>query len=99
MSTATISEKKRAANRANARKSTGPRTAEGKARASLNAISHGLFCKDLVLPGESQEVLKVLRRLWISSLNPQDIAERSLVDRIVAANWTLPSLQECEMHL
>src|SRR5437588_823079 len=85
---------KPSANRANARKSTGPRTAEGKARASLNAISHGLFCKDLVLPGESQEVLKLLRRLWISSLNPQDIAEMWLVDRIVAANWKLRRLQE-----
>ena len=98
MTTATMSEKKLAANRANARKSTGPRTAEGKARASLNAISHGLFCKDLVLPGESQEVLKVLRRLWITSLNPQDIAEMWLVDRIVNANWKLRRLQESEMH-
>src|SRR5947207_10132505 len=89
MSTATISEKKRAANRANARKSTGPRTAEGKSRASLNAITHGLFCKELVLPGESQEVFALLRRLWISSLSPQDIAELWLVDRIVAANWEI----------
>src|SRR5947207_5336686 len=96
MSTATISEKKRAANRANARKSTGPRTAEGKSRASLNAITHGLFCKELVLPGESQEVFALLRRLWISSLNPQDIAELWLVDRIVAANWKLRRLQESE---
>src|SRR5437762_11917657 len=98
MTTATMSEKKLSANRANARKSTGPRTAEGKARASLNAISHGLFCKDLVLPGESQEVLELLRRLWISSLNPQDIAEMWLVDRIVNANWKLRRLQESEMH-
>jgi hypothetical protein len=96
MSTATISEKKRAANRANARKSTGPRTPEGKARASLNAISHGLFCKDLVLPGESRETFDLLRRLWISSLNPQDTAELWLVDRIVAANWKLRRLQESE---
>ena len=96
MSTATISEKKRAANRANARKSTGPRTAEGKARASLNAITHGLFCKELVLPGESQQVFALLRRLWISSLSPQDIAELWLVDRIVAANWKLRRLQESE---
>src|SRR5437763_3306610 len=96
MSTTTISEKKRAANRANARKSTGPRTPEGKARASLNAITHGLFCKELVLPGESQEVFALLRRLWISSLSPQDIAELWLVDRIVAANWKLRRLQESE---
>ena len=37
-----ISEKKLAANRANAKKSTGPRTQEGKARACLNARKHGL---------------------------------------------------------
>ena len=36
------SDVKRAANRANAQKSTGPRSSEGKARASQNARRHGL---------------------------------------------------------
>ncbi len=36
------SEAKRAANRANAKKSTGPRSPAGKARASQNARRHGL---------------------------------------------------------
>lgn len=36
------SESKIAANRNNARKSTGPRTTEGRARASRNAFRHGL---------------------------------------------------------
>jgi len=34
------------ANRSNALKSTGPRTAAGKERASQNAIKHGLLARD-----------------------------------------------------
>ena len=40
------------ANRENAKKSTGPRTAEGKALVSLNALKHGLLAQDAVLPEE-----------------------------------------------
>jgi hypothetical protein len=37
-------EKQIAANRANAQKSTGPKTAAGKLKSSLNAYRHGLSC-------------------------------------------------------
>jgi hypothetical protein len=45
-----ISEKQLDANRANAQKSTGPKTEPGKQRSSLNATRHGLTGQVLVLP-------------------------------------------------
>jgi len=41
------SEAQLAANRRNAQRSTGPRTAEGKARSSANATRHGLYAREL----------------------------------------------------
>jgi hypothetical protein len=48
------SEKQIAANRANAQKSTGPRTPEGKAVVSLNSLTHGIRCSRVVLPGDDE---------------------------------------------
>ena len=41
-STSMASEKQIAANRANAQKSTGPKTAAGRSKAGRNAFRHGL---------------------------------------------------------
>jgi hypothetical protein len=52
------SEKQIAANRRNARNSTGPRTKAGKKRASLNAMRHGLASQSvLALRAEQVEIL------------------------------------------
>ena len=41
-----------AANRLNVQKSTGPRTPEGKAASSSNALKHGMDAASIVIPGE-----------------------------------------------
>ncbi|MEJ2702101.1 MAG: hypothetical protein P8Z79_06625, partial [Sedimentisphaerales bacterium] len=49
------------ANRLNACKSTGPRTAEGKATVAKNATKHGLFTQDNVVISENQAQFDALR--------------------------------------
>ena len=41
------------ANQLNSLKSTGPRTATGKAKASGNSLKHGLLSRNLIIPGEN----------------------------------------------
>jgi hypothetical protein len=54
------SERQKAANRANALHSTGPKTQEGKAVVRLNALRHGLLTRDVVLPGENADAFEDL---------------------------------------
>ena len=91
-----VSAKKLAANRANARKSKGPCTPEGKKRVSRNAVTHGLFCNDTVLPGEDAELFEQLRHAMLLELRPQDVVELMIVDRIVLAQWKLRRLNAVE---
>ena len=51
---------KAAANRKNAQRSTGPRTARGKARVAQNAIIHGLLSEKALLPDEDPQALEAL---------------------------------------
>jgi hypothetical protein len=77
------------ANQANAKLSTGPTTAEGKAIASQNSTKHGLTSAKVVVPGESQEEFDKYREDMLESLNPQSVFEDELADRVVAAYWRL----------
>ena len=65
-----ISEKQQRANRENAKKSTGPRTAEGKARSSKNGIKHGLLARDAVMAGEDQAEYDGPKGTVTLTLNP-----------------------------
>ena len=83
------SEAQLTANRLNAQKSTGPRTAEGKAAASLNAVQHGLRAQAIVLPGEGPDEYRLYRQRLLADLQPQDLPETDLAERIVELAWRL----------
>ena len=84
-----LSEKQLQANRQNALRSTGPRTAAGKAIASQNAIRHGLRAEHTVIPGEDAEQFNTFRQLMLDDLAPAGALEVMLADRIVAGFWKL----------
>lgn len=91
-----VSERKRAANRLNAAKSTGPKSAAGKERVAQNAITHGLFSRRRVLEGETHEEFEELREALIEHHRPQNVMELMLVERIVNAQWKLIRLAAAE---
>ena len=83
------SQEQTEANRRNALKSTGPKSTKGKARASLNALKHGLLAKDIVLPSEDEQEFEGLRRALITELRPEGSLEEQIAERIVACLWRL----------
>lgn len=94
-----ISPAKQRANQHNAEKSTGPRTEEGKRRSSMNAMKHGLFCQDLVLPGEDKQAFDLMRTELIKSFNPLNLAELMLVDQILECKWKLLRVRSAQARL
>ena len=71
------------ANRANAQKSTGPRTPEGKEKASQNAITHGLSARETVIRGDDELEFEIHRETLLDQLIPGSPLEEMLADRIV----------------
>ena len=70
-----MSPAKAAANAANAQLSTGPVTAEGKARSSRNALKHGLTSKDLIVREDEKEAFEQLQADLRAQLTPEGALE------------------------
>ena len=77
------------ANRLNAQKSSGPKSAAGKQAVARNAITHGFYCQHLILPGEDEAALQALRGAFYARLQPQDELEEMYAERAVMAAWRL----------
>ena len=87
------------ANRANAKHSTGPVTAEGKAISSRNATSHGLTAKELFIPDHLKPDYDTLREQLLDDLCPDTPIQTVFFDMAVAAAWKLRRCDIAESQL
>jgi hypothetical protein len=84
------------ANRSNAQKSTGPRTAEGKAAVAQNAVKHGLAARSVVVSGEDPGEFEFYRERMLDELDPVGEMEFSLAERIVGLSWRLKRAEKLQ---
>jgi hypothetical protein len=77
------------ANRANARKSTGPITEEGKQRSRCNAVRHGLTAETVIGALEDAEDYKAFEAAITGDYDAQSAVERELVLRLASLLWRL----------
>ena len=79
--------------------STGPRSAEGKARSSMNALKSGIYSKSLTIPGEDLAQLDTLRDEYVQRFCPAVPEQRDFVDILVRSTWTLRRLAVAEAQI
>jgi hypothetical protein len=87
------------ANRANAQKSTGPRSVEGKSVSGFNALKHGIDAASIVIPGEDPADYEALAAHYLHEYRPQSASESFHVDTMLRADWHKRRLQNVEADL
>jgi hypothetical protein len=88
-----------AANRENAKSSTGPRTTEGKQNSSANATKFGLFsASNCVHAGDQDEYDQVAAGLW-DNLRPATVIEEMLATEVIRCAWRLRRCATAERNL
>ena len=87
-----------AANRLNSRKSTGPRTPEGQAKSSMNALKHGNRSRKLALLREESCAFEERLRKWMAIGDAQNDVEEYLVYRNVAVSFELDRAERARLE-
>ena len=88
-----------ASNRDNARKSTGPRTPEGKAQVARNGVTHGLTGRFQLLEGESPAILDNLLAQLTIEHRPDGETESFLVRQLAELQLRLDRASALESEL
>jgi hypothetical protein len=95
----TVSEAKLTANRANAQLSTGPRSIQGKAVSSMNAVKTGLTGRTVLLPSDDAEAYRQHLEAYETEFKPVGLRERELVQSLADIQWRLQRIPGLEMAI
>jgi hypothetical protein len=93
------SQRRIEANRRNAARSTGPRTAEGKARSRMNGLRHGARRASLLGDMDDPAGFRSHRRAMLRELSPATPEERILAEEVILQGWRLNRAQWMEARL
>jgi len=86
-------------NRANSQHSTGPKTAAGKQRSSLNALRHGLTGQIVVMPTEDLQAYQSHLESFTDEYDPEGATEAHLVQALADTSWRLNRVAALETNL
>jgi hypothetical protein len=68
-------------------RSTGPVTPDGKAKSSMNALTHGCRSEKEVLPHEDRAEFEFTIQIWLDAYKPEDPISETLVLDTAKAHW------------
>ena len=75
------------ANRANAQKSTGPKSETGKARSCMNRLSHGFASSFIHIGDHEREEFNALRADLHQEFQPATMSEQMLLEKMILHHW------------
>jgi hypothetical protein len=90
------SEKQLTANQANAQKSTGPTSSEGKAKVSHNALKTGLTGRTVLLPSDDVAIYQAHVERILQQFTPEGDDEKRLVQSLADILWRLDRIPSLE---
>jgi hypothetical protein len=93
------SKKQGYTNKANSRRSTGPKTDQGKERSRQNSCKHGLTARAVLIAGEDPTHFEQLLASLEKDFEPGSGIERELVTRIAGYFWRLRRIPSFEVAL
>jgi hypothetical protein len=94
-----VSEAQLAANRANALKSTGPRTPEGKNISRLNGTRHRVTQQVMIMPEPQMQAYLDFHKEQQEAHKPADPIEKQLVQTVIDTQWRMNCARAWEMSL